>query len=629
MNALTFQVKTTGEPVPAGRPAQAVRAGVAALVMLSAAGCATLPTPVAGKPGTTFGKIYVDTPEVYSRERLVNDRFQQDAWLREKLSENPTQGLQGGIGSSSRKTTDLALAAGVKPQAPAREALEASATPGEIGDTPIEQMRDVMAYREEVRNEILENQLDDRHDIAGNTLYRLKFDATIVPLHDTSAWAMVEVTIRGSALWAVTGDFADVLYPDFGQQEPVPLPEYDFARYVTGLDTATMNFYGEVYRDWVRDIDPSKYSEDELVYGPLQAYFDIDDVSGGLERKTNCEYYADEAQRRAARDELRRRNVPAEYLRAGGYYEVADGVDEDGNEFTEAVSTLELCVESGLANFIADLKDHDTTIYTYAVTPKERVQRVYGNSLASGAVGISLGAEQEGIGAALAHSNAREARANAIMRQPQIVGYSPKAHLSSEATMGWLIGPRYKISDDPDGLVTFRHVPTQNTLTGIVSVPSWWRELVLVTRTFWMDENGVEYTQDGKPLTADADNGHEVKITLPADSTSIYAVLDPKRREPRVDHAAEAHEQDELMACRQGTVVIRGTQLWRSTVVTLGGQKADSISVLPNMKGIIATFNEVQPSISGAEPLYVWTSEGEEFVRTMTISGTCEGAAGA
>ena len=479
----------------------------------------------------------------------------------------------------------------------------------------------LLRYRESQRQILVA-----RHQNEVEQIDRLLRRARMMPLHDTSAYAMVEVTIRGSSLWAVAGDYADVHYPDFGQREPIPLPEYDFARYVTGLDTATMNFYGEVYRDWVRDIDPSKYSKEEILYGPLQAYFDVDfdDDSGGLKRKTNCASYKDEAQRRAARDVLRRRNVPAEYVRGGEFYSEAN---ETGAEVIEEISILELCIESGLANFIADLKDHNTTIYTYAVTPKERVQRVYGNSLASGAVGVSLGAEQEGIGAALAHTNAREARANAIMRQPQIVGYSPKSHLSTEATMGWLIGPRYKISDDPNSPVTFRHVPTQNTLTGIVSVPSWWRELVLVTRTFWMDENGIEYTQDGKPLTVDANDGHEIKITLPADSTSIYAVLDPKRREPRVDHAAEAREQDELMACRPGTVVIRGTQLWRSTVVTLGGQKADSISVLPNMKGIIATFNEVQPSIPGAEPLYVWTSEGEEFVRTMTISGQCEGVA--
>ena len=40
-------------------------------------------------PGTgTFGVIHVDSPEIYTRERLVNDRYDQDHWLRQKLREN-------------------------------------------------------------------------------------------------------------------------------------------------------------------------------------------------------------------------------------------------------------------------------------------------------------------------------------------------------------------------------------------------------------------------------------------------------------------------------------------------------------------------------------------------------------
>ena len=191
--------------------------------------------------------------------------------------------------------------------------------------------------------------------------------------------------------------------------------------------------------------------------------------------------------------------------------------------------------------------------------------------------------------------------------------------------MGWLIGPRYKISSDPNGIVSFRHVPAQHTLTGIVSVPSWWSELILVTKTYWLDGNGVEFTQEGTELIlgVDAQKGQEVKITLPADMTSIDTIFDPKTREPKVESPNGKEQQDELKACEKGSVIIRGSQLWRSTVVTLGGQQADSISVLPNMKGIIATFNVVESSISGSEDLYLWTSEGEEFVRTVKISGEC------
>ncbi len=45
--------------------------------------------------GSTYGLIYIDTPEVYTRERLVNDRFQQDAWLRRQLNREVEFGVQG------------------------------------------------------------------------------------------------------------------------------------------------------------------------------------------------------------------------------------------------------------------------------------------------------------------------------------------------------------------------------------------------------------------------------------------------------------------------------------------------------------------------------------------------------
>lgn len=603
-----------------------VRPGLALLTILAVTGCATNPGPITSKPGTTYGKIYVDTPEVYTRERLVNDRFQQDAWLREKLREVPTQGLQGGIGISSQTSTSLSLAVGETPESAPKEELEKADPLKEIEDAPVEQFRDAMAYREEVRNEILENQLDDRHDIAGNTLYRLKFDTTIVPLHDTSAYAMVEVTIKGSSFWDVSGETAQIRVPSDVQVNGIPLPDYDFAEYVTGLDSATISFYDGVFNNWVRDIDPSKYSKEEILYGSLQAYFDFHEVSNEIVGKTNCMGYSSKAQMQAALNELGNRNVPREYLDAGGLSEESEYVDESGEKIREVATFQEICVKSGLANFIANMRDHDNVIYTYAVTPKERVQRIYGNTLAADALGVSLGAKQESVGAALAHSSAREARANAIMRQPQIVGYSPKAHHSSEATMGWLVGPRYRISSDPNGQVSFRHVPAQHTLTGIVSVPSWLSELTLVTRTYWLDENGVEFSQEGNELTADlaAMNGNEVKITLPADLTSIDTILDPKRRQPQVKEPTAEEKKQELRACKKGTVVIRGGELWRSTVVTLGGQQADLISVLPNMKGIVATFNLVEPSISGSEALYLWTSEGEEFVRTITINDDCK-----
>lgn len=41
---------------------------------------------------TTGGLVYVESPEVYTRQRLVNDRYLQDSWLRGKLRELDADG---------------------------------------------------------------------------------------------------------------------------------------------------------------------------------------------------------------------------------------------------------------------------------------------------------------------------------------------------------------------------------------------------------------------------------------------------------------------------------------------------------------------------------------------------------
>src|SRR5262249_10717714 len=68
-----------------------------------------------------------------------------------------------------------------------------------------------------------------------------------------------------------------------------------------------------------------------------------------------------------------------------------------------------------------------------------------------------------------------------------------------------------------------------------------------------------------------------------------------------------------------GDIVLVGGRLWRSTEVTLGAQVADRISVLPDMEGIVATFDCIRPEfLWGRVPegtrlpiaVKVWTGEG-------------------
>jgi len=77
-------------------------------------------------------------------------------------------------------------------------------------------------------------------------------------------------------------------------------------------------------------------------------------------------------------------------------------------------------------------------------------------------------------------------------------------------------------------------------------------------------------------------------------------------------------------------IAIPGERLWRSTVVTLDGKKALEIEVMPDMRGILATFRFSEAEAKAARrpengsdatrdsdspterKLIVWTSEGND-----------------
>jgi len=56
-------------------------------------------------------------------------------------------------------------------------------------------LRALLVYREQIRSLMIENQLDDRHDLRGNSLYRLRFDATVLPGGNTRASAKVTISV--------------------------------------------------------------------------------------------------------------------------------------------------------------------------------------------------------------------------------------------------------------------------------------------------------------------------------------------------------------------------------------------------------------------------------------------------
>jgi hypothetical protein len=182
--------------------------------------------------------------------------------------------------------------------------------------------------------------------------------------------------------------------------------------------------------------------------------------------------------------------------------------------------------------------------------------------------------------------------------------------------------------------------PIQRSEVALVSVPAWAKEITIVIRTGWLDE-------DAREMAALTVRRSEV-VPLPTDYEAIDSIVVKKRlrREPAIRDFEMG--KSEVVACEPAAILIPGYRLWRSTVVTIGAQTADRITVMPNMQGIIAEFNQVSVPPVGAivadqinherhmdVPLQVWTSEGvvraEKTVSVKlgaasTLDGACKRA---
>ncbi len=193
-----------------------------------------------------FGKILVESPEVYTRERLVNDRLRQTVWL-EKQMQATDQVIKRGefhsvegdwrkdlqsetkISVSANRRTEGARSVNIPDgiatsmRTPAMHETnrdDPSLSRHREGPT-IELFRAMNDYREQVRTELMQTQLDDRHDIDGNTLYRLNFNTTIIHGRESDTLGVISVRLQHT-------DSID----DFG-----------------------ISYYGDLLRDWSRELE--------------------------------------------------------------------------------------------------------------------------------------------------------------------------------------------------------------------------------------------------------------------------------------------------------------------------------------------------------------------------------------
>ena len=874
-----------------------------------------LPEIASGLVGDYFNKgqggiVIVDSPEVYSRERLINDRFRQVAWLEDELDKSPELafGNQAISDLHQMMRLDTTIGGGkLNDEGGGVEQKDRDGSAGSNGEadrnttvSPSERFRDIRAYREEIRTEMMETLLDDRHDIKGNTLYRLKFDTTVLPEENTEKFAVIQVKLARAEFCEPGSSPIPQYLPLERTPEHTPcisieaihenwiklteekinnaiegtiksfrrssLPTAEFAEFVRYLQVKVskpLNFWAKNLDDWIKVSDfrsdcvgqarknfPRKLSksdnnpnkrvdineakrEQEIRSCPrepvssffasnsrpdpevsaryhnvrklLLRYYDENlkstnaysnfrdiqekfsdlnydtlignnrgksalykDIRALIVKAASTEQVVPKSGEKTVADEIAERisgdirtkiveaakseeeekkhlrEIEAELARQVDRkikdliveaevaeqlllryavvnmwidrYTYEDGVKikECQNlyrhqlevfdpkslsciahlEKTKSCADVDYCTVRVQARFpdarrkniekcddevkkreLYDWGLHDWCIvrkvfegllrideayYSYAVTPKESAQRVLTiaserrqKQLALSLIASSAkGLDPETVSSITRAISESASQMEQIQRKPLILSFGrgqPVIQNGSEhrgIDFGWILGPKFLFSDRSKGEIRFRHTPVQNSLSAVISVPSWWTAINLEIDTCWVDQDQLSQMRPAlvQGFGPEEDRNFieglcDVELTGSRHNVDIdYVVRLPGsveelprkfgyeiERVPAITGGGKL--ADFYVGQENASLIIQGNELWRSTVVTMGHQKADNIEVLPNMKGILATFRKVDipsekiehdPKGERGRPvdcfvqseIVVWTSEG-------------------
>lgn len=174
---------------------------------------------------STRGSIILSSPTIYTRQRLVNDRLSQENWLTNQLALTDEGHIQNfrsidaatqminnaSIAFHATQNSGLASKSETAPSSvvPSDDNSLKPSTSNPMGkeiatpeQTTLDRFLAMSNYRDTVRSQLMQTLLDDRHDISGNTIYRLGFDATVLTGENSGKLALIFVQLTHNPLQA-------------------------------------------------------------------------------------------------------------------------------------------------------------------------------------------------------------------------------------------------------------------------------------------------------------------------------------------------------------------------------------------------------------------------------------------
>lgn len=287
----------------------------------------------------------------------------------------------------------------------------------------------------------------------------------------------------------------------------------------------------------------------------------------------------------------------------------------------------------------------------YATTPKESVQTIseVSSNRETKQLLLNLNAitGAAGIAAGLEAVRTNELFLQALRRQPLIVGFTENGRIDktdpaktactpcegeqaakgTELVFGWILGPTFRLRDDRKVPTPFfRHTLAQRAVSAELSLPAWMNQVKVTVETSWVREDGIAgHTPGDTTGSSTKPASRTFTVPLPAQPAEVLSAIDERYlREPKVD----AYQELRVVEDKPARVLITGRNLWRSTDVLIGSQRASQLAVLSDNRGVLASFDKIEAPL-GAAPLdgrndlvrlSLLTSEGSVIAGQVVIA---------
>lgn len=529
-------------------------------------------------------------------------------------------------------------------------------------EDPRSDLEDRQGYRRDIRALLSAAQLDDAHDRAGNALFRLQFQVTVLPPNDESSqWGAAKLQVKAPQLTAsyiesmyfqwlghISGQLTEsaLLLSARGVEAEERANDYaryinDFARlgYLRVIDVFQDPTSGHLYclnRDAGSTVALKELSSRYQVTRPWSGTFAVPPnlmpvsectTYTGINTNLTMPMTATVAQQII--NWVPQRYVPSTTRREGDRLSSLQYRDPPRPSQLEAASTgatrrwhvptkfceavvatdarkscaqeafQQLAPDKTLAAAAGSVPGSSTAsaIKSYSVLPAQLSQRVGVTSEASQSLQVALAVAAQmstaKVGdASFGYLQQSNARGQAINRQPVVVGFAGSDAGAHEGFFGWLFGPEFS-TDDPQRLKLRQNVRNYG-VTADVSIPGWWPYVGVESRSVW-----VSNWSEGSFLKMDRDSSAQTtsmkQVSLP-DSIEMYEALTSHIAAIGSSQDARTYLLDVspnlIPACSSSiTLRLDGVRIWRADAVFLGGVKASSVNVLPDMRSIAATFN--------------------------------------